>query len=123
MFSYYGGRNNLCALLSKDDGETWEGCLTIDEREGSEQPDFVEGNDGFIYIGYGRCPQFSAESMLAIVTEEDILAGKLVNPDSKLRIVAGKSTGMWENPAFAEWAHHIAETWGLELDTKGPITL
>ncbi len=123
MFSYYGGRNNLCALLSKDDGETWEGCLMIDEREGSEQPDFVEGNDGFIYIGYGRAPQFAAESMLAIVTEEDILAGKLVNPQSKLRIVAGKSTGMGKDPVSAEWIQHIADDWGIELDTKGPITL
>ena len=115
MFSYYGGRNHLTALISKDDGETWEGCLMIDEREGSQQPDFVEGNDGFIYITYGRAPQFAAESMLAIVTEEDILAGNLVNPNSKLRIIAGKSTGMMRNPVAKEWVCKISSEHGIEI--------
>lgn len=100
MFSYYGGRNNLTALISRDDGATWEGLLVIDEREGSEQPGFTEGNNGFIYISYGRAPQFAAETCLAIVTEEDILAGRLVNPRSRLRIVAHKGTGMRETDYY-----------------------
>lgn len=121
MFSFFGGRNNLTALISKDDGETWEGFLMIDEREGSEQPDFVEGSDGFIYIAYGRAPQLAGESMLAIVTEEDILAGELTNPKSKLRIVAGKSTGMWNDCAVAEWLRHVSKNYGIELHTKESI--
>lgn len=100
MFSYFGGRNHLTALISRDDGATWEGFLMIDEREGSEQPGFAEGDNGFIYINYGRAPQMAAETCLAIVTEEDILAGKLVNPGSRLRIVAHKGTGMRETDYY-----------------------
>ena len=42
----------------------------------------------------------AAETCLAIVTEEDILAGKLVNPGSRLRIVAHKGTGMRETDYY-----------------------
>ena len=103
MFSFFGGRNNLTALISSDDGATWESALMIDEREGSEQPDFVEGDNGFIYISYGRAPQIAGESMLAVVTEEDILAGKLVNPASRLRIVAGKAAGIALRPDYEDF--------------------
>ena len=115
MFSYFGGRNNLTALISKDDGATWEGFLMIDEREGSEQPDFTEGEDGYIYISYGRAPQFAAETVLAIVTEEDILAGKLVNPNSKLRIVAHKGTGMRKSDSYEGWTCKVARENNIEL--------
>lgn len=94
MFTYYIGRNNLTALLSDDDGATWSHTLLLDARDGSEQPAFCEGDNGFIYITYGRAPQLAGETLLAIVTEEDIIAGKLVTPGSKLKISAGRSTGM-----------------------------
>lgn len=112
MYSYYKGRNHLTAMISRDDGKTWEGFLTIDEREGSEQPDIFEGPDGFIYVSYGRAPCFVGESLLAIITEEDILAGKLVNQDSKLRISAGQAGGIKKHldyPKVFEYAtrHNI----------------
>ena len=115
MFSYFGGRNNLTALISKDDGATWEGFLMIDEREGSEQPDFTEGEDGYIYISYGRAPQYAGELLLAIVTEEDILAGELVNPNSKLRIVAHKGTGMRKADCYESWTCKVARENNIEL--------
>ena len=114
MYSSTGGRNNLTAMISRDDGATWEGFLMIDEREGSEQPSFCEGNDGFIYINYGRAPCIAGESLMAIVTEEDIFAGKLVNEKSRLRILTGKSTGMRNGPN-AEYIVKLAKESNIEL--------
>ncbi len=115
MFSYYIGRNNLTALISTDDGKTWgEHCLLLDEREGAEQPAIHEADNGFIYISYGRAPQIAGESLLAIVTEEDILAGHLVNPKSRLKISCGRSTGMKFLDYYKELTE-IAEKHGIEL--------
>lgn len=115
MFSYYGGRNNLTALISEDDGATWKSTFMIDEREGSEQPDFVEGDNGFIYISYGRAPQFAGETMLAVVTEEDLLAGKLVNPNSRLRVIAGKAKGIALSPHYESWVCETARNNNIEI--------
>ena len=115
MFSYFIGRNNLTALISTDDGKTWgEHCLLLDAREGSEQPAVHEADDGFIYISYGRAPQLAGESLLAIVTEEDILAGKLVNPKSRLKISAERSTGMKKVSYYAELLA-IGKKYGIEM--------
>ncbi len=115
LFSYFIGRNNLTALISTDGGHTWgDHCLLLDEREGSEQPGCCEGDDGFIYIGYGRAPQLAGESLLAIVTEEDILAGRLVNPKSRLKITTGRSTGMRFTEYYPE-IERIARKNGIEL--------
>ena len=115
MFSYYIGRNNLTALISTDDGATWGAHkLLIDEREGAEQPAFHEADDGFIYISYGRAPQLAAESLLAIVTEQDILEGRLVNPKSRLRISSGRSTGM-KHLDFYPQLIEIAKQNGIDM--------
>lgn len=114
MFSFFGGRNHLTALISRDEGQTWEGFLSIDEREGSEQPSFFEADNGFIYIGYGRAPQYAAETCLCIVTEEDILAGKLVNPKSRMGIVAHKATGMCHTAYYPELCR-IAKENNIEM--------
>lgn len=114
MFSYYIGRNHLTALLSKDDGQTWEGKLLLDEREGVEQPGFYEADNGFIYISYGRAPQLAGETLLAVVTEEDILAGKLVNPKSRLRVSAGRCTGMLHASYFPELLK-VAKKYNIEM--------
>ena len=87
----------------------------IDEREGSEQPDFVEGDNGFIYISYGRAPQFAGETMLAVVTEEDLLAGKLVNTDSRLRVIAGKAKGIALSPHYEDWVCKTAREHNIEI--------
>ena len=114
MFSYFCGRNHLTAMISQDDGATWEGFLSIDEREGSEQPDFTEGNNGFIYISYGRAPQIAGETLMAVVTEEDILAGRLLNPASRLRILVGKAKGIEKRADYAKLCT-IASEFGIEM--------
>ena len=112
--SPWWGRNNLSALLSRDDGKTWEGILMLDEREGTEQPGFTQADDGFIYISYGRAPGIAGEGLMAIITEEDILEGKLVNPASRLRVLAGKARGMRNRPDYDEICD-FARKHGIEM--------
>ncbi len=95
------GRNNLMALLSEDDGKTWKYQLMLDERNEVSYPDVMEAEDGFIYIAYDRergCGKFSYEEaaaqareiLYAKITEEDIMAGKLVNEQSRLKCVVSR---------------------------------
>lgn len=112
--SPWWGRNNLTALLSRDDGETWEGILMLDEREGTEQPGYTQTDDGTIYISYGRAPGVAGEGLMAIITEEDILAGKLVNPNSRLRVLAGKCRGMRLRPDYDELCEFARKN-GIEM--------
>lgn len=95
------GRNNLTAMLSEDEGQTWKYKLLIDERDDVSYPDVKEAEDGFIYITYDRerggfkntidevygCAR---EILYAKITEEDIINGKIKNPDSKLRCIISK---------------------------------
>ena len=95
------GRNNLTALLSEDEGQTWKYSLLLDERADVSYPDAVETKDGFIYITYDRergafrknlnsVMDCAREILYAKITEEDILAGKLVNPSSQLKNIISK---------------------------------
>lgn len=92
------GRNNLTALLSDDECKTWKYKLLLDERDQVSYPDVTEADDGFIYVTYDRergCGKKSMdeacsearEILFAKVCEKDIMAGELVNPDSKLKCV------------------------------------
>lgn len=96
----FSGRTNLYAMLSEDGGKTFPYKLQIDERYVS-YPDAHEAEDGFIYIAYDRerggfssslnaVYQHAREVLVAKITEEDILAGKIVNPDSRLKVIASK---------------------------------
>jgi uncharacterized protein (TIGR02145 family) len=71
-------RELLKAYLSKDDGETWEGGLMLDERYHLSYPDGIQAPDGSIYVVYdhGRYPGTHREILMAVFTEEDVLAGK-----------------------------------------------
>lgn len=83
------GRNYFSAWLSDDDGETWKGGLVIEDRPKVTYPDGFQAEDGTIYIKYdhNRGP---GEITLAKFTEEDILAGKIVSPQSKLKMVIAR---------------------------------
>jgi len=96
----FTGRNNLHAMLSDDEGKTWKWKLLLDARDQSSYPDATE-RDGFIYVTYDRergCFKKSLkdayasarEILVAKITEEDIMAGKLVNAESYLARVASK---------------------------------
>ena len=97
----YTGRNNLTAMLSEDDGQTFPYTLLLDERASVSYPDAKEAEDGFIYITYDRergagakTPEerenAAKEILIAKIREEDILNGKLIDPDSFLQRVANK---------------------------------
>ncbi len=99
----YTGRNNLTALISDDDCKTWKYKLLLDERDCVSYPDVKEADDGYIYITYDRergaffqtwesIENAAREILMAKVTEEDIIAGKLVNEGSRLKHVISKLT-------------------------------
>ena len=92
----FKGRNNLTAMLSEDDGESWKGGLLLDERNDVSYPDGVETPDGFIHIVYDYNRNSDKEILTATFTEKDILAGKLVTPGSELKNVAVKAYGRKE---------------------------
>jgi len=84
------GRSQLTAWLSDDDGKTWRGGLMLDERKGISYPDGVQSKDGTLYISYDRNRSTDGEVLLARFTEDDILAGKLVGPKSKLKTLISR---------------------------------
>lgn len=80
-------RTNLTAMLSEDEGKTWPYKLLLDDRSSVSYPDGTEGGNGFLYLTYdcGRYIKDEQEILFAKITEADIKAGKLVNPESRLR--------------------------------------
>jgi hypothetical protein len=81
------GRSQLTAWLSDDDGKSWRGGLMLDDRKGISYPDGFQAPDGTLYISYDRNRSTDGEILLARFNEEDILAGKLVGPKSKLKML------------------------------------
>ena len=97
----FKGRNNLTAMLSEDEGKTWKYRLLLDGRNSVSYPDAKEADDGYIYITYDRergCFKRSLEIayadareiLIAKITEEDIMAGEIVNDGSRLAMVASR---------------------------------
>lgn len=95
LINHHGftGRNNLKAMLSDDDGITWKGFMPIDVRDGVSYPDMTEDADGHIYAVHDFERYGAREILFSRFTEEDVLAGKPVNPSSFLRRVASKAYG------------------------------
>ena len=58
-------RDNLTAMLSDDDGQSWYGHLHLDGREKVSYPDGVETEAGQIYIIYDRDRYGDREILLA----------------------------------------------------------
>jgi hypothetical protein len=86
-------RSHLRAFLSEDDGQTWQGGLLLDEREGISYPDGFESPDGMIHIIYDYKRYHDAEILLARFREEDVLSGDFQSPDAKPRILVNKALG------------------------------
>ncbi len=97
----FNGRNNLTALLSEDDGKSFPFALLLDERDWVSYPDAKQTEDGFIHICYDRergdgkaCKEDACtcarEILYAKITEQDILAGSLVNPESFTKHIINK---------------------------------
>ena len=86
-----GKRNRLAAFLSDDEGKTWSRPLILDEREDVSYPDGVEREDGLIELIYDYSRFVQKEILMAKFREEDILAGRMVSADGKLRILVDKA--------------------------------
>jgi predicted neuraminidase len=86
-------RSHLTAFISEDDGMSWKGGLLLDERGGVSYPDGFESPDGRIVISYDRERGKEREILMADFTEADILAGKIVDAKSRLKVMISKATG------------------------------
>lgn len=89
----HAGRVMLSAWLSSDEGATWQGGLVLDDRKGVSYPDGFQDPQGTIFISYDRNRATDGEVLLARFTEQDILAGKLVSPGSKLQLLISRPLG------------------------------
>jgi hypothetical protein len=92
------GRSHLTAYLSKDDGKTWSGGLSLDERRGVSYPDGQQTPDGLIRIIYDYDRVGDREILMATFREEDVAAGRPVSEAVRLRQRVSKSTGGREKP-------------------------
>ncbi len=90
--AYWQERSHLTAYLSDDDGESWYGGLLLDERIAVSYPDGDQAEDGRIFIAYDYNRHTDKEILVASITEEDITAGELVDPESRLRILVNQAT-------------------------------
>lgn len=97
----FTGRSHMTAMISRDDGKTFEGYLLLDGRTDVSYPDAVEGSDGYIYIIYDRergalyhadrdYSKAAREILMAKVTEADILAGEVRDAGSRLKMIVNK---------------------------------
>jgi len=80
-------RTHLTAFLSTDDGRTWTGGLLLDERDPVSYPDGDEAPDGRIFLIYDHNRTKEREILLAVFTEADIAAGRLVDSRSVHRLL------------------------------------
>jgi hypothetical protein len=83
----FNGRNNLYAMLSDDDGETWPHKLLLDERDNVSYPDAAIRPGGEINIIYDRERYGASEILTARITENEILGGCITDPGSYLKNV------------------------------------
>ncbi|MDO5552673.1 MAG: sialidase family protein [Planctomycetia bacterium] len=88
------GRNTITASLSKDDGKTWSESLVLDERKNVTYPNGAQGPDGTIYVVYDHGRHDEKEIVLARFTEEDLVAGEIVSPVGKTKIIVNQATGV-----------------------------
>jgi len=82
-----GRRNKMTAYLSEDEGKTWPYELLLYGGNCS-YPDATESDDGVIYVIHdadGRKNRMNIA--FSSFTEEDIMAGKLVNKNSRLGVI------------------------------------
>lgn len=91
-------RTRLTALLSVDDGKSWKGGLTLDERDSVTYPDGAEDKHGVIRIIYDRRRYVrkggEADILMASFREADVLAGRPVSADARFKVVVNRITGV-----------------------------
>ncbi|MBQ8759419.1 MAG: exo-alpha-sialidase [Clostridia bacterium] len=92
----FTGRNNLTALLSDDDGETWRYPLLLDERNSVSYPSGNITPDGKCVLCYDRERTGAKEILLASFTEEDMRNGSFGKNSFTKKLVCkgGTDTGV-----------------------------
>lgn len=95
------GRTHLTAFLSEDDGKTWGSGLLLDERGAVTYPDGFEAPDGLIRILYDWNRHGEGHILMASFRESDVLAGKLVSRDAKLRHLVNRPKAPDFSPSVA----------------------
>ena len=83
-------RSDLTAWVSPDDGRTWLGGLTLDDRAEVSYPDGFQRTDGRIFIAYDRERDKAREVLLASFSEEEARTGCLREGASFLRRVISR---------------------------------
>jgi len=85
-------RELMTAFVSTDNGNTWSNGLILDERHPVSYPDGIQAPNGRIYVIYdhGRYPGTAREILMAVFTEEDVLAGK-PSEDTRLKVVINRA--------------------------------
>lgn len=86
-------RARLVAYLSEDDGRSWRGGLVLDERVGVSYPDGDQAADGTIYIAYDYDRMNAKQILMAAFTEEDVLAGRIVSSEGRLKQLINQAAG------------------------------
>ena len=85
-------RRDMTAYISEDDGKTWPYALTLDPVDHDvAYPDGKQAEDGSIYIIHDFARRAGGYVFMHRITEDDIIAGKLVTPTSWLRRLVGES--------------------------------
>ena len=124
-------RNNLTAMLSEDDGETFPYKLLLDERYCS-YPDATFDETGRIYITYDRgrgaflssideALRCEREILVASITEDDIINGTVKDKNSFLKHIACKLNeydGENKNP-YNEPKYFTDDEYASYLEAKG----
>ena len=101
-------RTNMTAILSRDDGKTWEGGLILDTRADVSYPDGAQDENGLIHVTYDcerggyvdsldKALKFKREVLYAAFREEDIIARGPVSADCRLGVVISR-LGEYEGP-------------------------
>lgn len=84
-------RSHLMAYLSDDDGKSWKGGLMLDDRGGVSYPDGFQAPGGSIYIVYDFERRRARQILMAVFTEEDILACAPTSAATRLRVLINQA--------------------------------
>mgnify|MGYP000910283254 CR=1 FL=1 len=83
-------RSHLTALLSTNDGKTWDHKLLLDEANEISYPDAVQIANGDIWVVYDRGRTSHKELLQTIFTEQDIIDGAFNSENSTQKEIISK---------------------------------
>ncbi len=116
------GRSHLTAFISTDDGKSWGGGFMLDARKSVSYPDGQQTADGTIYITYDYKRTSDRNIFFATFREEDVIAGKDVSKNVRLRQVISKATGGMPKKDIGKPKPVKDNADGAKLDRKSPGT-